>query len=114
MTARVVACVEALIAKYPDKSLRQIAPLIGFEQPQISAMRRGRGIGILTLMKLREVTKTSIDDLLGLPPLESDRERRIARLVMAELERESEPPPPKSPPLLLPKESSDAPRPRRR
>lgn len=107
MTARVVACVESLIAKYPGKSLRQIAPLVGFEQPQLSAMRRGRGIGIITLMKLRDATKTSIDDLLGLAPLESDRERRIARIVMAELERKEE----TNPQLERP---SDAPRPRRR
>jgi hypothetical protein len=113
MTARVVACVESLIARYPGKSLRQIAPLVGFEQPQLSAMRKGRGIGILTLLKLREATKTSLDDLLGLPPLESDRERRIARLVMAELAKEDEP----QPIALLPpkKGTSDAPpRPRRR
>lgn len=108
MTARVVACVESLIAKYPDKSLRQIAPLVGFEQPQLSAMRKGRGIGIMTLIKLRRATKVSIDDLLGLDPLESDRERRIARLVMAELEKDPEPPP--GPPTApLAKGKSDAP-----
>lgn len=112
MTARIVACVESLIAKYPGKSLRQIAPLVGFEQPQLSAMRKGRGIGILTLLRLREVTKCSIDDLLGLPPLETDRERRIARLVMAELAKEDEPKPASTiPPRRSP---SDAPRPRRR
>jgi hypothetical protein len=108
MSARVVACVESLIAKYPGKSLRQIAPLVGFEQPQLSAMRKGRGIGILTLIKLRAATRTSIDDLLGLEALETDRERRIARLVMAELEKPDPEPAPKKGSI------SDAPRPRRR
>jgi hypothetical protein len=97
MTARVVACVESLIARYPGKSLRQIAPLVGFEQPPLSAMRKGRGIGILTLIKLRAVTKTSIDDLLGLDPLESERHRRIARLVMSELEKPDVDPGPPEP-----------------
>jgi hypothetical protein len=115
MTARVVACVEALIAKYPGKSLRQIAPLVGFEQPQLSAMRKGRGIGILTLIRLRAATRMPIDDLLGLEPLETERERRIARIVANALAAEDEPASPDSSGPIHPKKgTSDAPRPHRR
>lgn len=64
MRARVIAAVEALIAKYPGKTLRQIAEVVGIEQPVLSAMRHGRSIGLLSLLKLRDATGQSLDLLL--------------------------------------------------
>jgi transcriptional regulator with XRE-family HTH domain len=69
MRARVIAAVEALIARYPGKSLRQVAELVGIDQPMLSTMRAGRSLGILALLKLRLATGRTLDDLLGLEPL---------------------------------------------
>jgi transcriptional regulator with XRE-family HTH domain len=68
MRARVIAAVEGLIAKYPGKTLRQIADIVQIDQPSLSAMRHGRSIGILALLKLRDATGVPLDSLLGLEP----------------------------------------------
>lgn len=52
---------------------RAAAARIGINQSQISQILRGssggRSAGIVVLVRLREYTKRSIDDLLGLDPL---------------------------------------------
>lgn len=92
MRKAVAAEVEALIASYPRKSIRQIAELVDIPQGMLSTMRRGKGIGILALLKLRKVRKKSIDAMLGLvepprtvPPPSTDD--KIASIVDAAIER---------------------------
>lgn len=115
MRAAVAAEVEGLIASYAPKTLRQIAAIVGIPEGMLSTLRRGEGVGILTLLKLRELRKKPVDEILGLAPIRADDGDaltvRIREAVAAELavlrNPPTEPPPPK-------KGSSDAPRPRRR
>lgn len=117
MRAAVAAEVEALIAGHAPKTLRQIAAVVGIPEGMLSTLRRGDGVGILTLLKLRELRKKPIDEILGLAPLRKPEDdaltARIREAVAAELavlrNPITEPPAPS-----LPKGSSDAPRPRRR
>jgi hypothetical protein len=88
MRAHVVAAVEGLIAKYPGKTLRQVADIVRIEQPMLSAMRHGRSIGILALLKLRDATGDTLDDLLGLDP-------------PREAKQPATPPPPAPPEVVL-------------
>jgi transcriptional regulator with XRE-family HTH domain len=125
MKAHVIAEVESLIARYPGKTLRQIAEEVGIEQPMLSAMRHGRSIGIMALLKLREATGKRIDALLGIEeqpkaaPLPSELAHYKAVLSqledMLERQRASSAPPPATASVPTPKKgTSDAPRPRRR
>lgn len=118
MRARVIAAVEGLIAKHPGKTLRQIADVVGIDQPSLSAMRHGRSIGIIALLKLRDATGESLDSLLGLDVPRASSEAPVApetilagiEASMAELRKRltntNDPASEKNP--------SDAPRPRRR
>lgn len=110
MRAAIAAEVEALIAGYAPKTLRQIAVITGIPEGMLSTLRRGEGVGILTLLKLRELRKKPIDELLGLPPLQADdlttRIRAAVAAELAVLRDVPEPPPPAK--------GTDAPRPRRR
>ncbi len=123
MRARIIAAVEKLIAEHPEKNLREVAEAVGIEQPLLSAMRKGRSIGIGALLKLRAATGETIDDLLGLdppprrrppPPPDSsaDLNHRIRAAVAAALDERARQTPPTEPPTKGP--VPDAPRPRRR
>lgn len=115
MRAAVAAEVEALIASHAPKTLRQIGAAVGIPEGMLSTLRKGEGVGILTLLKLREVRKKPIDEILGLAPLKAEDEltTRIRAAVAAELavlrEPTTEPP---APPIT--KGPPDAPRTRRR
>jgi hypothetical protein len=109
----IAAEVEAFIARHPRMTLRQIAERYDVPHGMLSSMRKGNGIGILTLIRLRKLTGHTIDDMLRLDPIESDLERRIIRTVGKELEeRASRPPEPQTPKGPLP--DAPSPRPRRR
>lgn len=125
MKACVIAEVEKLIAKYPGKTLRQVADEVGIEQPMLSAMRKGRSIGIMSLLKLREATGKRIEVLLGIEqeqdaalPSELIHYKAVLSQFEAMVERQrvsSAPPPSSAPSVPAPKKGpSDAPRPRRR
>jgi transcriptional regulator with XRE-family HTH domain len=119
MRARVIAAVEALIARYPGKTLRQIAEVVGIEQPVLSAMRHGRSIGLLSLLKLRDATGQSLDVLLfgtegsgrkaGEGPASPEAILAGIEASMAELRSQIA-----SSAETAPKKPSDPPRPRRR
>jgi transcriptional regulator with XRE-family HTH domain len=129
MRARVIAAVEGLIARYPGKTLRQVADIVGIDQPSLSAMRHGRSIGIQALLKLRDATGDTLDEILGLDPPRTAKRAEAAppaapevvlagiEASLAELRRQyaaqsSAPPPP--PQLSPPKGAISASRSRRR
>jgi hypothetical protein len=105
MRAAVAAEVEALIASHAPKTLRQIAVVVGIPEGMLSTLRRGEGVGILTLLKLRELRKKPIDELLGLEPVKKAEDdaltARIRAAVAAELASLRETPPPTEPPAPL-------------
>jgi hypothetical protein len=107
MRAAVAAEVEALIASHAPKTLRQIAVVVGIPEGMLSTLRRGEGVGILTLLKLRELRKKPIDELLGLEPVKKAEDdaltARIRAAVAAELASLRETPPTEPPAPLLEK-----------
>jgi hypothetical protein len=115
----IAAEVEAFIAKHvarnPKMTLRQIAEMHKVPHGMLSAMRKGKGIGILTLIRLRELTGHTIDDMLRLDSLETERERQIVRIVEREIAKTTRPPPRASEPEPKGYVPDDPPsRPRRR
>lgn len=116
MAKRVAAEVEDWIAKqkarHPAATLRKIAELNDVPHGMLSQMRKGEGIGLLTLIRLHELTGKSLDDLIfGPDDAATEMERRITRAVLAELKNPGSEPPPGETVALPPAPPS---RPRRR
>jgi hypothetical protein len=110
MRAAVAAEVEALIASHAPKTLRQIGAIVGIPEGMLSTLRRGEGVGILTLLKLRELRKKPIDEILGLAPLRTAEDEaltaRIRAAVAAELATLREAPP-TEPPAPMPTKAQE-------
>lgn len=94
LTKNVSRIVKTLLAsdEFVGKTQGDAATALGVSQPTVSDLLREepvKGVGLATLISLREYLGRSIDDLLGLPAIDGSPAARSAslRLADAEIER---------------------------
>lgn len=91
MRQRVRDHLEALIATRPThrRSHHALAKDLGIDVATLSRIRNLKGgIGVHQLLRLRELTQTPLDDLLGLAPVkESALQRELVAAIEAALDR---------------------------
>lgn len=62
--------IKQVIAARYDGNQSAAARAWGISQPQVNAIMNSQGAGVAVLIKLRKHLQVTLDDLIGLPPLE--------------------------------------------
>ena len=74
--------------KLYSENQTQMAKAWGISQPQLGQIlnAKGRGAGVAVLCRIREKTRMSLDELLGLDPFEDSVEERVRVAIDKQLE----------------------------